>query len=114
MHKQSRIEGYWGKNPQDQEYPWPQANDQPWEGQEFFLKKLEMIENRNPPDNYHRYRGFSICRICGCVNGSAEHETDGWLWPTGFRHYVDEHNVRPSNDFIQFVINHNLGRSRPW
>ncbi len=39
--------------------------------------------------------GFSECRFCGALNGSAE-LTDGtdFVWPEGLAHYVAEHNVR--------------------
>jgi len=39
------------------------------------------------------YMGWSICRICGCTNGSGE-LTDGVLiWPEGLAHYIREHHV---------------------
>lgn len=46
------------------------------------------------------YRGWSDCRICGESNGSCD-ETDGeWIWPSGFLHYIEDHNVKPPQDFI--------------
>lgn len=39
--------------------------------------------------------GYSLCRLCGVRNGSAE-LTDGryFVWPEGLAHYIDVHNVR--------------------
>jgi hypothetical protein len=37
------------------------------------------------------YRGMSTCRLCGCMNGCAEQENSGYLYPSGLAHYVMEH-----------------------
>lgn len=49
------------------------------------------------------YRGFSDCRICGKMNGSREHTDGEWYWPSGFSHYLREHDVRPPQEFIDHV-----------
>jgi hypothetical protein len=50
------------------------------------------------------YRGSSTCRICGIRNGYREFNIAGWQWPSGFRHYIEAHNVRPSLAFQEFII----------
>lgn len=50
------------------------------------------------------YMGSSRCRICDKQNGSREYHIHGWIWPEGFRHYVEVHNVKPSDDFIKFIM----------
>jgi hypothetical protein len=84
--------------------PMPVANKNPWGNQQFFLEVLNRVEKgiRITPDMC--YRGYSECRICKCVNGSMEYQLDEWIWPEGFRHYVDRHNVKPSNEFIAFIL----------
>lgn len=37
--------------------------------------------------------GASWCRLCGCVNGSLEYTMEGWTWPQGYGHYIQEHFV---------------------
>jgi hypothetical protein len=49
------------------------------------------------------YRGFSMCRLCGKGNGSQEYTLNGWVWPSGYLHYINFHNVRPSKEFRAFV-----------
>ncbi|WP_212823110.1 hypothetical protein [Catellatospora sp. TT07R-123] len=45
--------------------------------------------------------GVSLCRLCGCGNGSAE-QTDGeFIWPEGLAHYVEDHRVRLPDEFIE-------------
>ena len=95
-----RIEGYWYSKFTPQ-YPMPVARAEPWEGQAEFLVKLAKKEARAGKT---QYRGMSTCRCCKQFNGSSEYHTDKWAWPSGLRHYIEEHNVKPSDDFIKFVM----------
>jgi hypothetical protein len=49
--------------------------------------------------------GFSRCRLCLCPNGSTD-RTDGvYVWPDGYAHYVEDHAVKPPDEFVQYVLN---------
>lgn len=48
---------------------------------------------------------MSLCRICGRLNGCSEFTLGEWQWPSGLRHYVEQHNVKPSDEFIEFILN---------
>lgn len=50
------------------------------------------------------YHGYSKCRLCGCRNGCKEFIIDEFMWPEGFRHYIQAHNVRPTQEFIDFIL----------
>lgn len=101
-----RREGFWGNRHDGASLlPMPASSDGSWLGKAMFLTKLEEIEEKLVP---LQYRGFSTCRICGVINGSQEYEKDGWVWPSGFAHYVKEHNVRPSLAFQEFILGHHL------
>jgi hypothetical protein len=50
-----------------------------------------------------QWRGSSGCRICGIHNGSTCKGDDVFIWPAGFAHYVEAHNVRPPEEFINHV-----------
>jgi len=127
-HGRLRKEGFWTNTSSFGYYPsnsdvLPIANEEPWEGQSEFLESLIQIEDAlleryqvyvdrvndgdyeaKNPGHVIGYRGFSVCRICGCANGSLEFRRYGWVWPEGFRHYIEVHNVKPSFDFIEFVL----------
>ncbi len=62
------------------------------------LCKLESIASKR------RFKGSSKCRVCGQRNGSVEFTYKGWTWPSGFKHYIEDHWVRPSKDFISLVL----------
>jgi hypothetical protein len=48
-------------------------------------------------------KGSSICRICKNRNGSCTFFYKNWEWPDGLMHYIKNHNVKPSREFIQFI-----------
>ena len=56
------------------------------------------------PERQTHYRGWSNCRVCGCVNGSADYHRDGYTWPEGYAHYITAHSVRPPQHFISAAI----------
>ncbi len=93
--KTERTEGFWSSTNV------PVGNPEPWEGMHEFLTNLSKTERRAGAT---QYRGWSNCRLCGCHNGSATYHKNGWDWPSGFRHYVEEHNLKPSDDFIRMVF----------
>jgi len=79
----------------------PEANAEKWEGQDEFLEKFKKIQEKA---NRFLTKGFSICRLCGCVNGSVEYRNSWGIWPEGAIHYIEKHNVRPSQEFINKVM----------
>lgn len=50
------------------------------------------------------YRGSSTCRMCGQLNGSREFIVGDWEWPSGYRHYIGAHSVKPSDEFQAFIL----------
>jgi hypothetical protein len=50
------------------------------------------------------FMGRSVCRLCGTANGFAEYTDGTYIWPSGLGHYVDEHNVRLPDEFVQHAV----------
>lgn len=92
-------EGFWYSK-YEPDLPTPVANDEPWEGQAGFITRLQEVEK---VAQCISYRGFSSCRICGCMNGSREFLHNGFRWPQGLMHYITEHNVQPSAEFREMI-----------
>ncbi|QRE00201.1 hypothetical protein [Burkholderia phage BCSR5] len=61
------------------------------------------ISEDTPKAEIHQYRGSSDCRCCRQRNGSREYvfrfEGIKWVWPEGYRHYIEEHGVEPDASF---------------
>jgi hypothetical protein len=68
---------------------------------------IEKIYNFLDDKKGTHYLGFSCCRICGKTNGDFEYHItkngEKWTIPEGYMHYVTEHNVMPSNEFIKMI-----------
>lgn len=83
----------------------------PWKNRSTFLRALDKVEAKAVTN---AYRGVSVCRVCDKPNGSAEYllkiESNTWVWPSGYRHYISEHQVRPSLAFEEFITY--AGRSK--
>lgn len=93
-------EGYWA-NEHNTKLPIPQGSIFAWDGQEKFLVHLDRIEALA---KRVAYRGFSVCRLCKKGNGSEDFTYQGWTWPSGYAHYIRDHNVRPSLAFQEFIL----------
>jgi len=85
--------------------PMPIESYYPWTGKEEFVEALQKLESKLEP---LQYKGCSICRVCDESNGSAEFQHEGWAWPSGYLHYVEDHNIRPSLAFQEMVLDRHL------
>lgn len=95
----NRREGFW-RSSMEPDLPLPTPSTD-WSGASHFLKALGIVETKAKA---RRFRGLSACRICNRGNGNTTFELNGWEWPSGLAHYVSEHRVKPSDDFIAFVV----------
>ncbi len=90
----------------------PIHSSAPWHGKRIFVRALDKVEDAaKDTNNVVQYRGSSMCRCCGKLNGSSEFQVaiggdHAWHWPNGLRHYIEVHNVRPSQAFIDFIIDY--------
>lgn len=101
----AKYEGFWRRSrigPDD--FPWPHS-DETWGARISFLIALDRVEAKAERISS---RGFSICRLCHCRNGSRSYRFADWEWPEGLRHYIAKHQVRPSARFEQFIRSHAL------
>lgn len=50
------------------------------------------------------YRGLTHSRITGELLGCREYYFADWTWPGDFaKHYVLDHRVKPTNEFLEFI-----------
>ena len=97
--------GYWSnpRQPETNIYPTPIPQDKHWKGQKLFCDALMKIQN-DPKTRRESYKGSAICRICQKQNGSSEFSTSNWRWPEGFLHYIKDHNIKPEQEFTDWVM----------
>jgi hypothetical protein len=96
----ANYEGHWRMSADESSVlPWPITAPE-WTGRALFLRNLDLLES---VAERVVYRGKSFCRLCGCLNGHEAFRFGVWEWPAGYRHYIAEHQVRPSEEFEHFV-----------
>lgn len=62
------------------------------------ITKLQKIANET------QYRGYSCCRLCDFeYNGSKEYAIGKFVWPEGYLHYIEVHNVAIDEEFAKYV-----------
>ncbi|CAH6420179.1 Hypothetical protein KVN_LOCUS36 [uncultured virus] len=106
------IEGYWFEidvfHTKLNQYPKPKATDNKIDP--LFLSKFEKMIKQNQDKNLISYYGNSKCRICGIENGNEEYKFKKnnieFIIPEGLLHYYSDHNVHPSEEFYNFVLNY--------
>lgn len=93
--------GFWYSS-RETELPIPEASDYARAGE--LAAALELLEAKAIEE---RYRGFSICRVCHCMNGIStfiyEKGDDTYIWPSGFRHYLIEHRIQPPAFLLELL-----------
>lgn len=106
-----RYVGYWASSADPEadrylqqhglELPWPEdfvCSD--W-GDDVRAVVLEHLRGGEPVEYW---RGNSTCRFgCDIDNGSRDLSDGTYVWPEGFAHYVEAHNVKPPQEFIRHV-----------
>jgi hypothetical protein len=118
---QFKYIGFWATNedPQLCSYaqklivlPWPGHFVDPcWDRKE---RDLVIDYLKKAPDVEH-WRGNSWCRF-KCVKyleGYTDKGDGVFVWPEGFAHYVEKHNVRPPEEFVKHVLEQ-LKRQTPF
>lgn len=106
-----KYEGYW-RNDQEESsnlMPW-EIKGLPWPKVELtrcdetLISKLKQIFAQADQKSYF---GSSECRICGQSNGCLEYwlnqDQVTYVVPEGYLHYLEQHNVHPSREFIDFI-----------
>lgn len=61
-----------------------------------------------PRNTNWNFLGFPCCRfLCGIKPqdlGTGERSDSRFIWPVGFAHYLEQHAVRPPQEFVEHVL----------
>mgnify|MGYP000845465439 CR=1 FL=1 len=95
--------GFWAQNNEEPTLDFPDPRYfvvKNWDQKE----KQKVISYLKKGDVCGAMKGCSYCRICDITNGSEELTDGKYLWPSGFVHYLEAHNVKPIQEFIDHVL----------
>jgi len=103
-------EGFWRDDSDDETSHLPRAKEKDftWLGQKAFLEALGKVEQSDFTEG-QKFKGVSACRCCGEDNGAYEYTLTArgfptWVWPEGYAHYIEVHNLRPSLAFQELIL----------
>ena len=93
--------GYWRQKENEiSDLPWPIENS----GRLPDDTKQKIIAYLRAGKEYAAWMGWSNCRICGRSNGSVCINNGGFVYPEGYVHYIQDHNVMPDLDLLAEVL----------
>ena len=98
MEKEKREGFWWSKY--EPKLPKVKHEQTPWKGKALFLADLRRVQSKAATI---QYRGWSNCRCCKQANGTMDYRYNGWTWPEGYEHYIQQHNVQPTPEFKAFI-----------
>lgn len=73
-------------------------------------ERAKVIAYLRAGETLEAWLGYAYCRM-GCFGGRMSGEmgsrdfTDGvWVWPEGFAHYLEVHQVKPPAEFVRWAL----------
>ena len=111
-NKTYQYESYWRKSKNDDQrdskgelFPFPKEGDKYWTDKEQF--KIKLIALQNYLKSKHKFNkkeyGNIDCLLCDKSITTGTFNLNNVIWEDGLLHYIDQHNRKPSNEFIDMV-----------
>lgn len=68
-------------------------------------ERTAVLERLRLATIFVQWRGYAGCRICDGSYGTSCQTFDGsWVFPAGLGHYVEAHDLRPPQAFVDHVL----------
>jgi len=90
-------------------FPFPKNKENKvWSGQEQFLIRLQEIEDHLD----HKSKSIKLNKYNNCLICSESKITtkryiiNNYVWDNGLKHYIEKHNIKPNEEFIEKVFNY--------
>jgi hypothetical protein len=107
-----KFEGNWLENKSDTTkddkgvpLKFPEARDKPWPNQQLFVMKLTNVQEYLTEKNkFYKYKEPKDCLLCNEKNITVGlFKLNKILWEDGLIHYINIHNIKLSNDFLDYI-----------
>ena len=111
--KEYKVECVWRKNKatitkdkNNVAYPYPVHKIHLWGNKNKFLEILRNTNNYlDVKEKYEKYEKSKNCLICKKKDISTKRYIfNNYIWEDGLYHYIDFHNIEPSNAFKKFIF----------
>lgn len=86
-------------------FPWPKGRKN-WQNRFLFLQKLKTTHNHLKKKIIkYKPNKYKNCLICGKKNiTKGLFELNRIRWETGLFHYIDKHNIKPTDEFVDRIF----------
>lgn len=111
-----KFESFWKRDGYDlddnkNKFPIPKEQNE-WDNKQVFLEKILLVQNfvesKKNFVNYSKKEQIN-CLICNKKNINKKlYKMNRIIWEDSLFHYVDIHNIKPSEDFINIILNFNI------
>jgi hypothetical protein len=113
-----KLESYWRlsknekkKDDLDNDFPYP-VEGKFWADKEQFLDKLSKIEKYViMMEGFHRFEEPEKCILCHKIVCDGYYYLENIIWKNSLVHYINEHNIKPSNEFIDFIYQFDIKKN---
>jgi hypothetical protein len=76
-----------------------------WMYSEEFIKKLKTLENVLLNSNkFLKFENKKKCKLCDKSYGTGTYKLDRYIWEDNLTHYIEKHNIKPPEEFIDFIF----------
>lgn len=95
----------------DKQLPFPKPDNTPWQDQYVFLDKLIETEKYLTKKRKYKKSPPKKCILTRAHTNisTGYYELNNIRWNDGLKHYIKQHNVKPSDEFINIIYTHQLG-----
>ena len=95
-------------------YPYPEE-EKTWSGQSQFLTRLNEIQTYLENQSNNIILEDKKCKNCLLCDTESiitkRYNIGNYIWDNGMYHYVEKHNIKPSENFIEKIFNYEIEES---
>ena len=76
-----------------------------WLYSDEFIKKIKILESvLKKSDKFLKFENDKKCKLCDEYKSTGTYKLNKYIWEDILSHYIDKHNIRPSEEFIDFIL----------
>ena len=92
------------KDSRNKNFPIPEEGIT-WLYSDEFIKKIKLLENiLNKSGKYLKFENKKKCFLCNDSYSYGTYKLNRYIWEDNLTHYIEKHNIKPPEEFIDFIL----------
>ncbi len=92
------------KDSKGNNFPIPIEEDK-WLYSDNFVAKLKVVEKvLDNSDKFLKFDEKKPCYLCDKSYSKGTYKLDKYIWEDNLTHYIEKHNIKPPEEFIDFIF----------